>query len=314
MLRPLLILIFLLLGACTREPVVFELNGSTMGTSYQIKTVDRAVDPSKVKQVLDRVNQTFSNWDPNSEISRLNRNPSEDWMAVSPALFELLVQSQQLYQQTHGYFDPGLGRLIDLWGFGPKPVDTPPSAQLIKQALAGGSIRQLQLSQGRVKKSRSVELNLSAIAKGYGIDQLAQLLSAQGIEHFMVEIGGEVLSRGMRADQPWRVGIEMPSGQAPKLIELHNQAVATSGDYRNYWHYQGQRYAHILDPHTGLPADSDIASVSVLTDSATLSDAYATAMLAMGSQKALQLAQQLGLQVVIVLNDKHQHQVLSNLP
>ena len=311
MLRQLILLIFLLLSGCASESTVFELNGRTMGTSYQIKTVGTAVERAEVEQVLTRVDQTFSNWDANSEISRLNRNPSEDWISVSSALFKLLVQSQQLHQSTQGYFDPGLGQLIDLWGFGPKQVETPPDAKQVVQVLQSASIARLQLIEGRVKKPKSLQLNLSAIAKGYAIDQLALLLEGQGIAHFMIEIGGEVLGRGTRAGTPWQVGIEMPAGQLPKSIELRNQAVATSGDYRNYWQYQGQRYAHILDPHTGFPADSDIASVSVVSHSAALSDAYATAMQAMGSKKALQLAQQLGLQVVIVLNDQHQHQVLS---
>lgn len=312
MLRQLILLIFLLLSGCASEPTVFELNGRTMGTSYQIQTLGAAAQRAEVEQVLARVNQTFSNWDPNSEISKLNRNSSENWISVSSALFELLVQSQQLYQNTQGYFDPGLGQLIDLWGFGPQQVETPPDAKQVAQVLQSASIAHLQLAEGRIKKPRALGLNLSAIAKGYAIDQLALLLENQGIAHFMIEIGGEVLARGTRANTPWRVGIEMPAGQLPKSIELNNQAVATSGDYRNYWQYQGQRYAHILDPQTGFPADSDIASVSVITHSAALSDAYATAMQAMGSKKALQLAQQLGLQVVIVLNDQHQYQVLSS--
>ncbi len=312
MLRQLILLIFLLLSGCASEPTVFELNGRTMGTSYQIQTLGAAAQRAEVEQVLARVNQTFSNWDPNSEISKLNRNSSENWISVSSALFELLVQSQQLYQNTQGYFDPGLGQLIDLWGFGPQQVETPPDAKQVAQVLQSASITHLQLVEGRIKKPKALKLNLSAIAKGYAIDQLAHLLESQGIAHFMIEIGGEVLARGTRANTPWRVGIEMPAGQLPKSIELNNQAVATSGDYRNYWQYQGQRYAHILDPQTGFPADSDIASVSVITHSAALSDAYATAMQAMGSKKALQLAQQLGLQVVIVLNDQHQYQVLSS--
>ena len=309
MLRGLFIAIFLFLSACTQDTAQV-LSGKTMGTTYTLKTPDTKIDQNRVEKRLGQLNQVFSNWDPNSEVSRLNRHDTDQWLSVSDDLYTVLEASQVLYQQTQGFFDPGIGRLIELWGFGVSPAKGIPSATAIAQAQAQSSIAHLELKDGQVKKHKDIHLNLSAIAKGYALDQLGELLSAQGAENFMLEIGGEVLVRGSNDNQPWRIGVEMPDNQQPILLALNNQAVATSGDYRNYFYHQGQAYAHILNPKTGAPAKSDIASVSVIADSTLLSDAYATALQAMGSQRAMQLAKKYNLQVLMILNKDKEHQVI----
>ena len=309
MLRGLFIAIFLFLGACTQDAVQ-TLSGKTMGTSYTLKSVGVHIDKQLIEQRLEQLNQVFSNWDPNSEVSQLNRHNTGQWLSVSDDLYMVLEASQVLYQQTQGFFDPGIGRLIELWGFGVAPANGIPGVSAITQAQAQSSIAHLELRDGQVKKHKDIHLNLSAIAKGYAVDQLGRILSAKGSENFMIEIGGEVLVRGSNDNQPWRIGVEMPDNQKPILLELNNQAVATSGDYRNYFYYQGRAYAHILDPKTGAPTKSDIASVSVVANSTLLSDAYATALQAMGSEQAVQLAKKHNLQVLMILNKDKEHQVI----
>jgi Membrane-associated lipoprotein involved in thiamine biosynthesis len=275
-----------------------------MGTTYTIKTIGIGVAQRQIEQVLSKVNQTFSTWDPNSELSLLNRKPINQWIDVSSELFFVLSQSQKLHQQTHGFFDPGIGRLIDAWGFGSVKVDHKPSRAQVSKLLPLSGIQYLQLKNGKVKKTKNIYINLSAIAKGFGVDQVARLLSEHWVNNFLVEIGGEVIARGKNGDKEWTLGIEQPDGGTPISIKLNNQAIATSGNYRNYFVWEGEPYMHILDPSSGLPARSDLASVSVLHKQAMLSDAYATAMMAMGSKKAVDLARQLNLSVVLILN-KH---------
>jgi thiamine biosynthesis lipoprotein len=188
--------------------------------------------------------------------------------------------------------------LIDVWGFGVAKVDKKPSRNAIAKALKNSSISQAVLNNQQFIKHADIQLNLSAIAKGYAVDEIAKLLSNQGVERFMVEIGGEIKVKGS-----WIIGIETPTNQLPIKIELTDKSIATSGNYRNYFIWEGRRYAHILNPKTGLPINSDLFSVSVIHQSNLSADAYATAMMAMGSEKAQQFAKRLGLKVVLILNN-----------
>jgi len=314
MLRALLISIFLSLGACGDNQPTQVITGSTMGTTYTVKTIDSGVSKLQIEQVLDQVNETFSTWDPNSELSLLNRQPTDQWIDVSSELFFVLSQSQKVYQQTQGYFDPGIGRLIDVWGFGVAKVEQKPSRVQVSELLPLSSIQYLLLSDGRVKKTRDIHINLSAIAKGFGVDRVANLLREHQVENFLVEIGGEVIASGKQRDQHWMLGIERPNGAEPIAMALNNQAIATSGNYRNYFVWEGRRYMHILTPSSGLPANTDLASVSVLSTQAMMADAYATAMMAMGSEKATELARRLNLSVVLILNQQHDFKVVKINP
>lgn len=297
----LLPLIALLLNACSYDKVQV-ISGKTMATSYSIKSVGPHLEQAKIDARLAEINQVFSTWNENSEISKLNQAPIKTWIKISDDLFFVLAEAQKIAQQTQGFFDPGIGRLIDLWGFGVEKVSTPPDNVRIQSALDGASIKHLQLRGGQVKKLKDVALNLSAIAKGFAVDEIAKLLINQGVKRFLVEIGGEVISRG----KGWRVGLEMPNHNAPILLKLNNQAVATSGNYRHYFVWQGRNYPHILNPHTGLPAISDLSAVSVIHDSTLSADAIATAIMVMGSKKATILANRLNLQLIMIL-DKAQH-------
>lgn len=279
-----------------------------MGTSWTVKTIGNSVISQQIiKDRLTAINQIFSTWEATSELSLLNQQPVQQWIAVSDALFYVLKKSKEIHQQTHGYFDPGIGHLVDIWGFGANKTMQKPSHYQVQKALRNSSIRYLMLKDGAdkfVKKTRDIHLDLSAIAKGYAVDEIAKLLR---VKNHLVEIGGEVRALGNNHAKAWTLGIEQPDNKAtatPIVLKLHNQSIATSGNYRNYFIWQGARYMHILNPNTGLPASSDLASVSVIHPQTMVADAYATAMMAMGSKKATALAQRLNLSVILILNQR----------
>jgi len=200
--------------------------------------------------------------------------------------------------------------LIDAWGFGITKTAKKPGRAQVSELLPLSSIQYLQLNNGQVKKTRDIHINLSAIAKGFGVDQVANLLKEHQVKNFLVEIGGEVIASGKKNNKHWALGVERPNGTKPIAIALNNQAIATSGNYRNYFVWEGVRYMHILTPSSGLPAKTDLASVSVLDKQTMMADAYATAMMAMGSEKATALAKQLNLPVVLILNQTNNFKVV----
>jgi thiamine biosynthesis lipoprotein len=228
----------------------------------------------------------------------------------------MLKQSVEIYQQTDGYFDPGIGRLIDLWGFGASGGRTEaPKREEIEKAFENSSIRYLLMEDGRVKKTRDIHINLSAIAKGYAVDEVARLIKMTGIRNFLVEIGGEVVASGSNRGEDWIVGVERPDNKAPIPIALKDASIATSGNYRNYFIWEGKKYMHIFNPSTGLPANNDLSSVSVIHPQSAKSDAYATAMMAMGSMKAIELANKLKLTALLITIKEDNNQIIKiNLP
>ncbi len=295
----LIVLLFFGLSSCLQTQSVEQITGKTMGTSYTIKTQGKA-DQGLIDQRLKQINQIFSSWDQHSELSKVNQHPVGQPVRLSAELSKVLSESVQISIQTQGFFDPALGSLIDVWGFGVTKVAQKPGRNKVARALENASITKAMLKADQLTKQANIKLNLSAIVKGYAVDEIARLLDQQGVERFMIEIGGEVKVKGQ-----WTIGIETPTGQAPIAIDLMNESIATSGNYRQYFVWEGERYAHILDPHTGLPVNSDLFSVSVIHPSNLLADAYATAMMAMGSVKAQQLAEKLKLKAVLILKSAH---------
>jgi thiamine biosynthesis lipoprotein len=228
----------------------------------------------------------------------------------------MLKQSVEIYQQTDGYFDPGIGRLIDLWGFGASGGRTEaPKREEIEKAFENSSIRYLLMEDGRVNKTRDIHINLSAIAKGYAVDEVARLIKMSGIRNFLVEIGGEVVASGNNRGDDWVVGVERPDNKAPIPIALKDASIATSGNYRNYFIWEGKKYMHIFNPSTGLPANNDLSSATVVHPQSAISDAYATAMMAMGSMKAIELANKLKLTALLITIKEDNNQIIKiNLP
>ncbi len=293
----LIIFLFLSLNSCDKKPTFEQITGKTMGTSFTIKSSQK-INKIQIEQRLEQINKIFSNWDTNSELSKVNNQPINKAILLTDELAQVLAKSINIHKQTSGFFDVGLGELLDIWGFGVVKVDKKPSRNAIAKALKNSSISQTSLNNQQFIKHANIRLNLSAIAKGYAVDEIAKLLNNQGVQRFMVEIGGEIKVKGS-----WIIGIETPTNQPPIKIKLSDNSIATSGNYRNYFIWEGKRYAHILNPKTGLPVHSDLFSVSVIHQNNLSADAYATAMMAMGSDKAQQFAKRLGLKVVLILNN-----------
>lgn len=311
--------LFFLLAACfcSSPPAVMRLSGKTMGTTYNVVIVGSPVAQEKLEtsiaDALREVNGKMSNWDPESEISKFNASQSTDPQGISPQMGHVMLAAARVHDLSEGKFDVTLAPLIDLWGFGPrKPGDAVPSDSEILAALAQvGQTTRLTLSgDGRTltKAAADVQINLSAIAKGYGVDAVAQALEAHEISNYMVEIGGDLVASGTNPEgNSWQIGVERPGIVAKSLelvISVENKGVATSGDYRNYREHEGKRYSHILDPTTGRPITHKTASATVIAENAMMADAWATAMLALGEERGLQIAEANDLAVYFITRDE----------
>lgn len=255
-----------------------ELGGATMGTRWHAKVAAPAsLDVAELRNAferrLDQLVAEMSHWEPESLISRLNRAAPGRWAMLSPDFATVIAAALEVATASDGAFDPAIGRLVDLWGYGPRPVGVPPGPAAVTAALQHGGWRSLSFDPAarRLQRQADVRLDLSGIAKGYAVDCLSAVLMAHGVGHSLVEIGGEFVGRGIRPDgDPWWVELETPGALArPLRVALHQLAVATSGDY--------VRGRHTIDPRTGRPVDHALA-VSVLHRSAMRADAWATAL------------------------------------
>ncbi|SET33011.1 FAD:protein FMN transferase [Paracoccus homiensis] len=300
-----------------KEPL--RLSGPTMGTTYNIVAVPHGQDIDKdalqsaIDAALAKVNAQMSNWDETSEISRLNAAPQGELVVLSPELSELLHSAMQVHEVSEGRFDITVGPLIDAWGFGSKDAGPRvPSDSEIEQAMArSGQSRVLDLSDDGLRKTADgVEIYLSAIGKGYGVDRVADVMRDFGLKDFMVEIGGEIYASGRNAGgTPWQIGIESPLAGDRALhsvVDVSGMGMATSGDYRNFFEVDGKRYSHIIDPATGRPILHQTVSTTVLADDAMTADAWATAMLVLGRERGVQIADEQGLAVLFIDRDPDQ--------
>ena len=290
------------LPACSdkKAPQAYHFEGAVMGTQYHVTVVAADMDEPAVSAMIDRtlkgVDSAMTTYQTDSELMQLNAASTDAWIAVSEALYSVLSTSRRVYELTEGAFDPSVGRLVRLWGFGPDDVARIPDPQAITEALATTGFQYLELdeAQVRVRKLRDMELDLSAVAKGYAVDAVAIQLQAAGFHDYLVEVGGElrVKGRSPRGDA-WRVAIEQPGllqGQVHAAIQLDTAAMATSGDYRNFRDFNGERYSHELDPASGRPAQNSLVSVTVIAAECASADALATGLMAMGADKARALA------------------------
>ena len=297
------ILFCLLIAACqpqqpAKSQVVFS--GPMMGTQYRITVV---VSPEQnlteiensAVAAMEAVNQSMSNYLDDSELSQVNRAPANRAIALSSGLAEVLSQAQSISVMTGGAFDVTLAPVINLWGFGPSgQVTKKPSEKTLSNLKASVGYQTIELQEkSLVKNNDSVTIDLSAIAKGYGVDQVAIALQQKGVSDYLINIGGELKASGVNIDEEiWRVGIEKPHvlGGVQKIVPLANTAIATSGDYRNFNIIDGQQYSHTIDPETLSPVFHKLALVSVIHESASMADGLATALMAMGDQRALRFA------------------------
>jgi len=285
-------------GVWVTVPKEIILTGPTMGTTYTIKLyVPKWYRTTAVKPAVDaRLNELttiFSTYVPDSEISKLNTHVSTEPFLISKEMMAVLSIAKQVYPLTNGKWDPTIKPLVDLWGFSEvKQVGTPSDAQ-IETAKSTIGFDKIRLTKEAVQKQNpALILDLSSIAKGYAVDQIAKLLSDGGITSAMIEIGGEVVVIGHHpSSKPWRIGISTPDPNSSmtdtvKIISLVNESVATSGDYRIFKENNAHRESHLLDPHTGRPAYTDIVSVSVVASQCAVADALATAIFVGGRDVA----------------------------
>ena len=297
------------LGACgdsARERPFQELVGSTMGTTFSIKviappeTLDLAALQHDIQATLDDINGRMSTYIDTSELSRFNASDSVDWVEVSPELCHAVEAARVVSEFTDGAFDVTVGPLVNLWGFGPTESNVqPPGNDAVTAVMQDIGYRKLDVdcSKPALRKTvPGVYVDLSAFAKGRAVDIVAELLDARALPDYLVEIGGEMRMRGSNArSEPWAIAIETPdrAGRSVQtVLHLTDTAMATSGDYRNFFEHEGRYYSHTIDPRTGYPVTHDGASVTVVADSAAFADAAATALLVLGPEAGMILAEE----------------------
>jgi FAD:protein FMN transferase len=298
----------LLASGCSEPEVLVEIRGSTMGTTYSVKLVELPPGltadtlKSRIDERLDAVNGLMSTYRPDSELSRFNASRSTDWFPVDPELADLVARAQSISALSDGAFDVTVGPLVNLWGFGPDahPFRVP-DQQTIEETRARVGHDKLDVRDhppALRKAHPELYVDLSAIAKGHGVDRIADLLDRLGVSAYLAEIGGELKAKGTKpGDEPWRIAIERPDATSRtvyRVITLKDDAMATSGDYRNFYAQDGQLYSHTIDPDTGRPVAHALASVTVIAEDCATADALATAFLVLGHERGLSLAESLG--------------------
>lgn len=302
------LLLMILTSGCntqTRAPYPFVFAGETEGTTFHIKAsklpaaLSVAQLQSEIRTLLDKIDATMSTYKKDSELSRFNQNQSTDWQPVSAELFTVVKEAQKISELSNGAFDITVGGLVNIWGFGPDPMKfvAPPDA-LIKEKLSKIGYKNLTLQENpfAIKKAiPDLYVDLSAIAKGYAVDQVGLLLEQVGVVDYMVEIGGEVRVKGKNIEnQPWQIAIEKPTPNkimVEKVLPLTDTGMATSGDYRNFFEVDGVRFSHTIDPRTGRPISHKLASISILNATTMEADALATAINVLGPIEGYNLAE-----------------------
>jgi thiamine biosynthesis lipoprotein len=292
------------LAGCGGGSGYLQLEGGTMGTYYRVTARCPDVDADRLARAvaaeLERVNEQMSTYRPDSELMRFNASEPGRWQTASRELVEVMSAAVTLSRHSSGAFDVTVSPLVDLWGFGPEGrIDSVPVAETIARVLddVGWEYLEVDAAGHRLRRTRSVEVDLSAIAKGHGVDRVGAVLNRQGCSDYLVDIGGEVKGRGLNpSGHGWRIGVEVPDsntmGAVQRVVTLTDLAVATSGDYRNFLDLNGHRYSHTLDPRTGYPVDHDLASVTVLHEQAMWADGLATALNVLGPEAGFTLAEE----------------------
>lgn len=321
--------------------VLHRCGGRTMGTTWSVRCllavddaaddaaddagdgapavdVDAAVDAAAIESGIDallaQIVAQMSNWRDDSDIGRFNGAPAGSWLSLPPACFSVLQTALAVARDSGGAYDPSAGPLVSLWGFGPDGARAvPPTADEVEAARARCGWARIELDQDgqRARQPGGVSIDLCAIAKGYAVDAVSAWLSARGVPHHLVEIGGELRGEGVKPDgMPWWVELESPpatedartnDAAVQTVVALHGLSVATSGDYLRYFDSGGRRYAHTLDPRTGYPASHALASVTVLHRQCMMADALSTALTVLGPEAGMAFATQRGIAARMLL-------------
>jgi FAD:protein FMN transferase len=311
----LFILIFTLTPiACSNQqnPNAYQLSGSTMGTTYNITIVgENLVNHELINSALEDIESAMSTYRLESELMQLNEAPINTWINVSPALYEVLLISEEISVLSNGAFDITVSPLVNLWGFGPEKHenDTLPNTEDIEELLRNIGFEYLIIAEDReaVLKREMIRLDLSAVAKGYAVDVLAELLEENNISNYLVEIGGEISGRGRNAEgNLWQIAIEAPLRSAQnrepfQIIGISGLSLASSGDYRNFFEVDDIHYSHTIDPSSGSPINHNLASVTVIAETTAIADALATAFNVMGIEQAMALANNNNIAVYFII-------------
>ncbi|MGK0298846.1 MAG: thiamine biosynthesis lipoprotein [Gammaproteobacteria bacterium] len=280
-----------------------NINGMTMGTVYSVTLPSEYLEKRvtlefEINSILEDINQKMSTYIGDSELSIINQSTNTEWITISEELYQVIQSAQAVSEQTNGAFDITIGAIVNLWGFGStNALQTIPDTNELDNVLQASGHKKIQLNEATLSIKRSnteTKLDLSGIAKGYAVDRIAMYLEQQGIDNYLVEIGGEVKAKGLNSmAQTWRVGIEKPlvtAREIQQVISLNNMAMATSGDYRNFFNHNGIRYSHTIDPTKGWPVIYSDISVTVLNKSSMIADALATAIMVMGPEHGFNYA------------------------
>lgn len=303
----------LVLAGCDRFERVEALSftGGTMGTNYNVTVYapasERIALEVGIQRTLNRVVSSMSVYEPRSDVSRFNTGPLDEWLPVSEEVAYVVQSALHVAERSDGAFDPTILPLVNLWGFGPQArAEEVPTEDELTTAMAqlGWGDISVRNEPPALRKVAERELDLAAIAKGYGADAVAEYLLSKGHAHFLIELGGDMNIQGGKLDgSPWRIAIEEPvesQRSIYRVLELHDAALVTSGDYRNYFERDGERYSHTIDPTTGRPVNHRLASVSVIAENAMLADAWATALMVLGPDQAQALAEREELSVLLL--------------
>jgi thiamine biosynthesis lipoprotein len=302
-----------IISGCDKPVEQIHLYGPTMGTTYNVKYLPQKDAPSReqfqreIDRLLEEVNDQMSTYRKDSELSRFNQSRSSDSFTVSSQTATVVKEAIRLNALTMGALDVTVGPLVNLWGFGPeaRPEVVPSDAELAERKAMTG-IEHLKVEGNSLQKDLpNLYVDLSTIAKGWGVDVVADYIQSRGIKNYMVEVGGEIRLKGHnREGIPWRIAIEKPDVNqraVQEIIEPGNMAMATSGDYRNYFEREGIRYSHIIDPRTGRPIHNKVVSVTVLDKSCMTADGLATGLMVLGEEKGMQVAEKENIPVLMIV-------------
>ncbi len=306
----------LLLAACDRPPELQRISGHSMGTTWSVQFVRPANDRQltglrdDIEAALETVNAQMSTYRDDSHISRFNQLSPGESITLPPEFTVVLLAALDLAEQTEGAFDPTVGPLVNLWGFGPDGIrdEAPPEEEIeATRARVGWERLEFDMNTRALTQPGDAYLDLSAIAKGYAADLVADTLENRGITDYLVDMGGDMRVRGSKPEnQPWRIAVERPvpgERDIHSIIEPGDKAIATSGSYRNFFRDGEQEFSHTIDPHTGYPVPQDLVSVTVLHDNAKMADGLATAITALGAEAGLEFARERDLAVLLLVRD-----------
>ncbi|WP_420497508.1 FAD:protein FMN transferase [Xenorhabdus griffiniae] len=308
----------MMLAACG-GPKQQNLNGQTMGTYYSVKYVADSSTPApenlqkEIDRLLEEVNDQMSTYRPNSELSRFNQSREVNKpFPVSAATAKVVKEAIRINKLTEGALDVTVGPLVNLWGFGPEGrITKAPTDEELAMRRTWTGIDNLSVEGNNLVKSiPELYVDLSSIAKGYGVDVVAEYLESQNIKNYMVDIGGEVRTSGNNGKgNPWRIAIEKPSDSgmaqsAQEIIEPGNMSVATSGDYRNYFEQNGVRYSHTINPKTGKPITHNLVSITVIAPTCMSADGFSTGLDVLGPEKGMEVAEKLNIPVFMIVKTK----------